>query len=111
MNLDAVHTVHCMGACISQGAGFHQAYKQDGKVPTVVVTIGDSTFFHAGIPALINAVLQDARIIVVILDNATAAMTGGQPVPHMGCTADGRKTRVIAIEPLVQACGVDFIES
>ncbi len=112
MNLDAVHTVHCMGACISQGAGFHQAYKQDGdKVPTVVVTIGDSTFFHAGVPALINAVLQDARIIVVILDNATAAMTGGQPVPHMGCTADGRKTRVIAIEPLVQACGVDFIES
>ncbi len=112
MNLDAVHTVHCMGACISQGAGFHQAYKQDGdRVPTVVVTIGDSTFFHAGIPALINAVLQDARIIVVILDNATAAMTGGQPVPHMGCTADGKKTRAIAIEPLVQACGVDFIES
>ena len=112
MNLDAVHTVHCMGACISQGAGFHQAYKQDGdKVPTVVVTIGDSTFFHAGIPALINAVLQDARIIVVILDNATAAMTGGQPVPHMGYTAGGKKTREIAIEPLVAACGVDFIES
>ena len=112
MNLDAVHTVHCMGACISQGAGFYHAYKQDGgTVPPVVVTIGDSTFFHAGIPALINAVLQDARIIVVILDNATAAMTGGQPVPHMGCVADGSKTRAIAIEPLVQACGVDFIKS
>ncbi len=41
MNLDAVHTVHCMGACISQGAGFYQSYKQDGgEVPTVVVTIG-----------------------------------------------------------------------
>jgi indolepyruvate ferredoxin oxidoreductase alpha subunit len=112
MNLDAVHTVHCMGACISQGAGFYQSYKQDGgRVPTVVVTIGDSTFFHAGVPALINAVLQDARIIVVILDNATTAMTGGQPVPHMGYTADGRKTRAIAIEPLVKASGVDFIES
>jgi len=112
MNLDAVHTVHCMGACISQGAGFHQSYKQDGgKIPTVVVTIGDSTFFHAGVPALINAVLQDARIIVVILDNATTAMTGGQPVPHMGGTADGRKTKAIAIEPLVKASGVDFIES
>lgn len=112
MNLAAVHTVHCMGACISQGAGFYQSYKQDGgEIPTVVVTIGDSTFFHAGIPALINAVFQDARIIVVILDNATTAMTGGQPVPHMGIAAGGRKTKAIAIEPLVQACGVDFIES
>ena len=111
MNLGAVHTVHCMGACISQGAGFYQSYKQDGgKVPTVVVTIGDSTFFHAGIPALINAVVQQARILVVILDNATAAMTGGQPVPHMGVATGGRKTRAIALEPLVKACGVDFIE-
>lgn len=112
MNLEAVHTVHCMGACISQGAGFHQAYKQDGgEIPTVVVTIGDSTFFHAGIPPLINAVLQDARIIVVILDNATTAMTGGQPVPHMGMAAGGRRTKAIAIEPLVKAAGVEFLES
>ena len=112
MNLEAVHTVHCMGACISQGAGFYQAYRQDGgDPPTVVVTIGDSTFFHAGIPPLINAVLQDARIIVVILDNATTAMTGGQPVPHMGIAAGGRKTKPIAIEPLVKAAGVEFLES
>jgi indolepyruvate ferredoxin oxidoreductase alpha subunit len=110
MNLGAVNTVHCMGACISQGAGFYQAYAQDGKYPTIVVTIGDSTFFHAGIPALINAVVQQARIILVILDNATAAMTGGQPVPHMGIAAAGRKTKAVAIEPLVKASGVDFLE-
>ncbi len=110
MNLGAVNTVHCMGACISQGAGFYQAYAQDGTFPTIVVTIGDSTFFHAGIPALINAVIQQARIIVVILDNATTAMTGGQPVPHMGVAAGGRPTRAVAIEPLVRACGVEFLE-
>ena len=111
MNLGAVDTVHCMGACISQGAGFYQAYRQDGEdFPTVVVTIGDSTFFHAGIPALINAVVQQARIIVVILDNATTAMTGGQPVPHMGLAAGGKATRAIPIEPLVSACGVDFLD-
>jgi len=110
MNLGAVNTVHCMGACISQGAGFYHAYAQDGEVPTIVVTIGDSTFFHAGIPALINAVVQQARIIVVILDNATTAMTGGQPVPHMGIAAGGKETRAIAIEPLVKASGVDFLE-
>ena len=111
MNLGAVHTVHCMGACISQGAGFYQAYKLDGKEPpTIVVSIGDSTFFHAGIPGLINAVLQQARIIVVILDNSTTAMTGGQPVPHLGVTATGGKTKAVAIEPLVKAAGVDFLE-
>ncbi len=110
MNLGAVHTVHCMGACISQGAGFYQAYAQDGAFPTIVVTIGDSTFFHAGIPALINAVIQRARIIVVILDNATTAMTGGQPVPHLGRTAAGAPTKAIAIEPLVRAAGVEFLE-
>ena len=111
MNLGAVHTVHCMGACISQGVGFYQAYKLDEKkIPTIVVSIGDSTFFHAGIPGLVNAVLQQARIIVVILDNSTTAMTGGQPVPHLGLTADGGSTKKIEIEPLVKAAGVDFLE-
>ncbi len=112
MNLGAVNTVHCMGACISQGAGFYHAYRQDSAdVPTIVVTIGDSTFFHAGIPALINAVIQQTRIIVVILDNATTAMTGGQPVPHLGIAAGGGQTTAIAIEPLVTACGVNFLDS
>lgn len=111
MNLGAVNTVHCMGACISQGVGFYHAYAQDGEVPPIVVTIGDSTFFHAGIPALVNAVVQQARIIIVILDNATTAMTGGQPVPHMGVAAGGKATRTVAIEPLVHACGVDFVKA
>ena len=114
MNLGAVHTVHCMGACISQGAGFYQAYSQNNRmedIPPIVVTIGDSTFFHAGIPALINAVIQQARIVLVILDNSTAAMTGGQPVPHMGLAAGGKVTKTIAIEPLVKASGVEFLES
>ncbi|MDD2558128.1 MAG: thiamine pyrophosphate-dependent enzyme [Desulfuromonas sp.] len=112
INLKAVDTVHCMGACISQGAGFYQSYVQDqpDDFPTVVVTIGDSTFFHSGIPALINAVIQQARIIVVILDNAIAAMTGGQPVPHLGITATGAKTKSIGIEALVKASGVEFLE-
>ncbi len=110
LNLGAVDTVHCMGACISQGAGFYHAYAQDGgEVPTIVVTIGDSTFFHAGIPALVNAVVQQANIIVVILDNATTAMTGHQPVPHMGLKADGSATKKVPIPDLVRACGVDFL--
>ncbi len=111
MNLGAVDTCHCMGACISQGAGFYHAHAQDGDdFPTIVVTIGDSTFFHAGIPALINAVVQKARIIVTILDNSTTAMTGQQPTPQHGVLADGSPGNRVVIEDIVRACGVGFLK-
>lgn len=109
MNLEAIDTCHCMGACISQGAGFYHAYALDGKeIPPIVVTIGDSTFFHAGIPGLINAVFQKARFMLVILDNSTTAMTGNQPTPQEGTLADGRPGNKVLISDLVKACGVRF---
>jgi indolepyruvate ferredoxin oxidoreductase, alpha subunit len=96
-----------MGACISQGAGFYHAHAAGGKdFPTIVVTIGDSTFFHAGIPGLINAVFQGARFIIVILDNATTAMTGHQPTPQVGVRADGSAGTRVFIPDLVRACGI-----
>ncbi|MHB8909766.1 MAG: thiamine pyrophosphate-dependent enzyme [Syntrophales bacterium] len=107
MNFGAVDTCHCMGACIGQGAGFYHAYAAGGgDFPTIVVTIGDSTFFHAGIPGLINAVFQGARFILVILDNATTAMTGHQPTPQLGIRADGSAGRKVFIPEIVRACGV-----
>ena len=107
MNFGAVDTCHCMGACISQGAGFYHAYAAGGgEFPTIVVTIGDSTFFHAGIPGLINAVFQGARIILVILDNGTTAMTGHQPTPQLGIRADGEPGPKVLIPELVRASGV-----
>jgi indolepyruvate ferredoxin oxidoreductase, alpha subunit len=110
INLGAVDTVHCMGAGISQAAGFYHAYAQDGpEFPTVVATIGDSTFFHSGIPALVNAASQKARIIVVILDNATTAMTGHQPTPQLGITASGEQGRPVFIRDIVRASGVSFL--
>lgn len=110
MNLGAVDTVHCMGAGVSQAAGFYHAYSRDGgEIPTIVATIGDSTFFHSGIPALVNAASQKARIIVVILDNATTAMTGHQPTPQLGITASGERSRPISIRDLVTASGVSFL--
>jgi indolepyruvate ferredoxin oxidoreductase alpha subunit len=110
VNLGAVDTCHCMGAGISQAAGFYHAYAQDGAdFPTVVATIGDSTFFHSGIPALLNAVTQGARFILVILDNATTAMTGHQPTPAQGRTASGGSSLPIPIRDVVHALGVRFL--
>ena len=113
MNLGAVDTCHCMGAGLSQAAGFYHAFAAGGggdKIPTIVASIGDSTFFHAGIPALINAVFHGARIILVILDNATTAMTGHQPTPQVGPTAAGEPGHPVLIPELVRACGVGFLK-
>jgi indolepyruvate ferredoxin oxidoreductase, alpha subunit len=112
MNLMAVDTCHCMGAGISQAAGFYRAFAAGGgEFPTIVATIGDSTFFHAGIPALLNAVFHRARFILVILDNTTTAMTGHQPTPALGVTALGDEGQPVYIPDLVRACGVKFLKT
>jgi indolepyruvate ferredoxin oxidoreductase alpha subunit len=72
--------------------------------PRIVAIIGDSTFYHAGIPPLIEAVHEGYRITVLLLDNGTAAMTGGQGVPH-GRAADSSQNRLDMIR-LIEALGV-----
>ncbi len=107
LNLDAVDTVLCMGASIAQASGFFHAFKvgkSSGEIPPIVATIGDSTFFHAGVPPLINAVIHGARFVLVILDNSTTAMTGHQPVPHK------MENSGVSIEKLVEACGVKYVK-
>jgi indolepyruvate ferredoxin oxidoreductase alpha subunit len=110
LNLKAVDTVLCMGAAISQAAGLYHAYKHEAKRPDIVATIGDSTFFHAGVPALIDAVNQNVRIVLVILDNRTTAMTGSQPTPATGKSATGETLVKVDMETLVKGCGVNFLE-
>ena len=111
LNLGAVDTCHCMGAGISQAAGFYRAFAAAAeKVPPIVATIGDSTFFHAGVPALINAVFHQAHFILVILDNSTTAMTGHQPTPEVGLTAAAERGQPVLIADLVKACGVRFLK-
>jgi indolepyruvate ferredoxin oxidoreductase alpha subunit len=110
LNLGAVDTVLCMGAAISQAAGLYHAYRMKGEAPPIVATMGDSTFYHAGIPPLINAVHNGAKFILVILDNATTAMTGNQPTPGLGQLADGRQGKAVAIEELVKGAGVTYLK-
>ncbi|MGD9971866.1 MAG: thiamine pyrophosphate-dependent enzyme [Desulfatirhabdiaceae bacterium] len=106
LNLGAVDTVLCMGAAISQAAGFYHAYRQAEKQPDIIATIGDSTFFHAGLPALVDAVVQKVQFVLVILDNATTAMTGNQPTPATGSGAIGDPLNPVCLEQAVAGCGV-----
>ncbi len=96
-------TYFCMGASIGVSQGMARV-----GVDTIAF-IGDGTFFHAGIPGLINAVYNQVDIKVVVADNQTIAMTGFQPHPESGITATGRPTKRIMIEDLARACGVDHV--
>jgi indolepyruvate ferredoxin oxidoreductase, alpha subunit len=110
LNLGAVDTCLDMGAAITMASGFYHAFSQDGVDQPIVATIGDSTFFHSGAAGLLNAVYNDARFILVILDNLTTAMTGMQPTPALGIRADGSPGKAVSLERTVAGCGVDFIE-
>lgn len=111
LNLGAVDTFTCMGTAISQAAGFYQAFRHEPKQPDIVATLGDSTFFHSGIPALIDAVVQNVRFVLVILDNRTTAMTGNQPTPSSGRGIGGEPTITVQIEKLVKGCGIQFCKT
>jgi len=109
MNLGAVDTCLDMGAAITMASGFYHTYAQDGVQQPIVATIGDSTFYHSGTAGLLNAVYNDARFLLVILDNQITAMTGMQPTPGLGIRADGSLGKAISLERVVEGCGVDFI--
>ena len=107
LQLEAVDTCLCMGAGITVGSGIFHA----GETRDLVVTIGDSTFLHTGIPGLMNATYNRASMIVVILDNRTTAMTGHQPHPATGQTATGESTVSISIDAICRAVGVSYVET
>ena len=110
--LGAYPPVQMLDFVVSMGAGAGIAYglsKTNNKKP--VAFIGDSTFFHAGMPALLNMVFNRANILLIILDNRCTAMTGQQPHPGTGFTATGEGTELILIEEIAKALGADFVET
>lgn len=93
----------CMGSSISLAQGFKYA----GIKNPVIATIGDSTFFHSGIPAFLNASHSRTNMTIIILDNYWTAMTGMQP--HVGTKPSSEDRRVIMIEEIVKAAGVENV--
>jgi indolepyruvate ferredoxin oxidoreductase alpha subunit len=103
--LAMVDTCLCMGAGVTVAQGLRRV--EPGR--PVFAFIGDSTFFHTGIPGLINAVYNRHRITLVLLDNSTTAMTGHQPHPGIGRNAVGEVAQVIDAVALIKACGVGLV--
>jgi indolepyruvate ferredoxin oxidoreductase alpha subunit len=100
-----------MDALISMGASLGMAHgmARAGLPDKVVALIGDSTFFHAGLPGLANTVYNNGVATTIILDNHTTGMTGGQDNPGTGRTLQGADSPRIDIEGVVRALGVQAV--
>ncbi|MFL7794517.1 MAG: indolepyruvate ferredoxin oxidoreductase subunit alpha [Anaerolineae bacterium] len=100
--LSALHTCGCMGASIGVAHGVSKACVAQKHV----AVIGDSTFFHTGMPALLNVAYNQSDTVVIIVDNRTTAMTGHQQHPGTGMTLRGEPTYAVEFADLARAMGI-----
>lgn len=105
--LNMVDTCLCMGAGITMAQGLNHA---DNDTVNFAFA-GDSTFFASGITGVVNAVYNQADMILCILDNSTTAMTGHQPHPGMGITMMGGRSEPVDIVKVLEGIGVASIRT
>ncbi|MDE3101634.1 MAG: indolepyruvate ferredoxin oxidoreductase subunit alpha [Chloroflexota bacterium] len=111
--LAASAPLEAMDSCVAMGSSIGMAIgvrRSGGASAPVVAAIGDSTFMHAGIPALVDAVTNGTDLTVLILDNGTTAMTGGQAQPGTGSTIRGDPSTRIDLAALCLALGARSAE-
>lgn len=109
--LQAIDSCICMGASISMAQGVAKAIERAGlkEERPVFAVIGDSTFLHSGVTGLMDVAYNKGNVNVIILDNRTTAMTGGQDHPGTGLTLQGEKTRQVDLRRLADAMGIERV--
>jgi len=102
--LSFANVKYCMGSSIALAQGVAHT---DGELN--IALIGDGTFFHSGIPALLNGIYNRAPILVLILDNGWIGMTGQQPHPGSDTNyyKEGKFKNRIELEKFLKGTGVD----
>ena len=105
MPLDMVDTCLCMGAGITMAQGFMHTNKDT----VCFAFVGDSTFFASGMTGVVNALYNEADMILCVLDNSTTAMTGHQPHPGTGRNMMGNIVDKVDIAKVLEGMGVKKI--
>lgn len=111
--LAAMQPLQAMDTCVSMGSSIGTAVgldKAGNETRPIVATIGDGTFIHGGITGLIDAVYNNANITVLILNNSTTAMTGGQEHPGTGKTLRGEVAPAVNYADVCKAVGVKSLK-
>jgi indolepyruvate ferredoxin oxidoreductase alpha subunit len=87
--LSALEPLESINSCVDMGASITMAIgAADAGLVPAVAAIGDSTFTHSGITGLLDAVNNNSPITILILDNSTTGMTGGQTSSAYGKVED-----------------------
>ena len=107
MPLDMVDTCLCMGA----GLNIAQGVGRIEPDTTCFAFVGDSTFFASAITGVVNAVYNQANMVLIVLDNSTTAMTGHQPHPGTGHTMMGEIVARVSIEAVLRGIGLTTVET
>jgi indolepyruvate ferredoxin oxidoreductase alpha subunit len=97
-------TLHSMGSGVGLASGFGKL-DRFGMDQPILATVGDSTFFHAVLPALVNAVHHRSNITLIVLDNSGTAMTGFQPHPGLPLDACGDAAPALDIAGICESLG------
>ncbi|MGL1834408.1 thiamine pyrophosphate-dependent enzyme [Rhodocyclaceae bacterium SMB388] len=110
--LGAGHPWNALDTCISMGASLGMALGMDkGRGPAdenkrILAVIGDSTFMHMGMQGLLDITWNRGNVTVLLLDNRTVGMTGGQDNPGSGRNIHGDDTPRVDFAQLCEALGV-----
>ncbi|MFA5586499.1 MAG: indolepyruvate ferredoxin oxidoreductase subunit alpha [Saccharofermentanales bacterium] len=103
--LSAMDTTVCMGAGFTIAMGMAKAFEATGEEKTIFGVVGDSTFFHSGLTGAVEILYNKGKVIPVVLDNSTTAMTGQQDNPGTGYNLEGEIAQAISIEGIFRALG------
>ncbi|MFX1296808.1 MAG: thiamine pyrophosphate-dependent enzyme, partial [Promethearchaeota archaeon] len=98
--------VICMGAGVGVAQGI--AHKSDQNV---FAFIGDGTFFHSGMTGVLNAIYNDAKMMLIIMENHWVGMTGHQPTPSTGLSSIREPTTPVQIKDIVKAFGCKWVRT
>ncbi|MGC9395608.1 MAG: thiamine pyrophosphate-dependent enzyme [Anaerolineae bacterium] len=100
---------HSLGSSIGLAAGLAVSQQRSGAGKRVIALVGDSGVLHSGLAGLVDAVHTGAPLTIIILDNGTTALSGGQPHPASGVDARRAPQRAVDLAALVRACGVEDV--
>jgi indolepyruvate ferredoxin oxidoreductase alpha subunit len=95
----------CMGSGAPSASAMSMAFPDE----PVISFVGDSTFYHAALPGIANAVYNGHRQVIMVMDNGVTSMTGHQPNPNSGANARGQADK-LSMDEILRAMGIGFVE-
>jgi len=100
---------HSLGSSIGIATGISMGFSRRGEEKRVVALCGDSGFLHSGFNGLVDAVRFGVTILVLILDNGTTALSGGQPHPASWVDARGAPRPAVDLAALARKTGAGLV--